>query len=146
MYIDGKMLFGLIVWLIIGLLLIISGIRARMSYRRNFSGHVRGVVVSSRCEKRYETHDDKPYYDMYATVNYEVNGELYQAHFSFLHSKKYYHFISDGSFIDICYDPNDPNQAQISRLFANKGGTRIAFGLIFDLLIIFVIWYNFFVV
>lgn len=139
---NSKMLPVTAIWFVIGILLIVFGCRARILYRKKFSKRVEGIVVSSRCDKHYETGFDKPFYDMYVTVNYEVNGAPYQGQFTFINSKKYYQFISQGSYIELYYDPSDPTQVQISRLFQNRGGKRIKWGLILDFLIIFLAWYE----
>lgn len=111
-----------------GLLFLWFGFRARMRYRGRLSGRVQGRVVSSHYE--VYTENQEKFYDMYATIDYKINDYLYQANFSFEHSKKYYHFLSHGNIVDMLYDPHIPEEVQIARLFRNAGGNRIKFGIL----------------
>lgn len=116
-----------LVILIVGIILVISGFVSRLRYRMGFTHHAKGEVVSSHCETHSDYGDNR--YDMYATINYEVKGKEYQANFEFKDSKKYYHFLSQGNCVNLLYSAQNPQDVQIKRLFIHKGTKRITWGL-----------------
>ena len=116
----------ILVILIVGIILVISGFVSRLRYRMGFTHHAKGEVVSSHCETHTEYGNNR--YDMYATINYEVKGKEYQANFEFKDSKKYYHFLSQGNRVNLLYSSQNPQDVQIKRLFIHKGTRRITWG------------------
>lgn len=124
MFHDDETIYCLI-WGVVGVLTVLFGIRALISYRKRLSGQVRGKVVSSYFEEVY--HYGIKYYYMYATIHYKLDGEIYQFEYR-INSTKYYHFLNKEHFVDLRYDPTNPYDVQLVRLFENKGVRRIKCG------------------
>ena len=121
---------------IIGVIMLVSGLYARIAYRMQFTHHTKGEVISSHCETHTKYGDIL--HDMYATINYEIKGKTYQANFEFKDSKKYHHFLSQGNYVNLLYSPQNPNDAQIKRLFIHKGTRRIIWGLAFIVIVVMI--------